>query len=274
MSRWGDIAVVNALSLAACLAIASDIDVSAIRGLSGILLGVVIPGYAAMLAGFPEKTPAIAEQVVYSVGMSVVLVMLTGLALNGTTGGLEASRWACALETLTLFAGAVTLLRRRNLSQRAPSARGSVGLSLAQVVLVAIGMLGIGEAIAAVSAAAGAAPRESFVQLWMLPVIEDARPAVNLGVQNMELEAGDFEVRVEQGGKEIADYQLGILEPGGTWSVMVAVTTACDATGDISARLFRRGLLDQSERQVTIRASAWSSVMASGGCDLPVEAEP
>src|SRR6266852_3168737 len=78
-------------------------------------LVLVLPGYALMASVFPRRSLGAVECLVFSLGLSLVIVVLGGLVLNWTPFGLRASSWSLLLGSITLGACAVALARRRGL---------------------------------------------------------------------------------------------------------------------------------------------------------------
>src|SRR5437899_947045 len=60
-------------------------------------LVLVLPGYALTSALFPRQVLGVPERVVFSLALSLVIVILGGLVLNFTAFGLHASSWSVLL---------------------------------------------------------------------------------------------------------------------------------------------------------------------------------
>src|SRR5438874_6431419 len=74
-------------------------------------LALVLPGYALISALFPKRELGGSERVVFSVGLSLIIVILGGLVLNLTPFGLRTNSWAVYLGAITLGASGVALIR-------------------------------------------------------------------------------------------------------------------------------------------------------------------
>ena len=111
-----DILVIIALTIIA-VALAFTVAPDNVPGrILTLPLVLVLPGYALIAAMFPKQALGGAERAVFSLGLSLVIVILGGLVLNWTSFGLHASSWAVLLACITLGASAVALIRRRGQS--------------------------------------------------------------------------------------------------------------------------------------------------------------
>src|SRR5215831_9505820 len=113
-------------------------------------LVLVLPGYALTSALFPRRTLGVPEHLVFSLSLSMVIVILGGLALNWTPFGLRASSWAVLLGGITLGASVVAFVRRRGQSVSAPGwlRVGNVGLNWRQGLLLGLAALIVCGAVA------------------------------------------------------------------------------------------------------------------------------
>ncbi len=234
------LAVVATTIVAAVLAVLVPPDIVLIRILT-LPLVLLLPGYALVSALFPNRSLGVAERLMFSLGLSLPIVILGGLALNWTPFGLRASSWAVLLAGITLAASAVALVRRRGQSMSAPGwlSVGNVGFTLRQGLL-----LGLAAAIVcgAVAVSIIGAERQSyagFTQLWILPAGgANAENAVRLGVSNMESTAMEYRLAVNVGGKVVKQWPAIDLEPNKQWeATLVLPPTASVAR--VEADLYR-----------------------------------
>ncbi len=212
-------AVIAFTIVAAVLALLVPADIVLIRILT-LPLVLVLPGYALTSALFPNRSLGVPERLVFSLGLSLTIVILGGLALNWTPFGLRASSWAVLLAGITLGASAVALLRRRGQSVSVPGwlRVGNVGLTFRWGLL-----LGLAAAIVcgAVAVSIIGAERQSyagFTELWILPA-GGANPenVVRLGVNNMESTAMEYRLDVNVDGKVVKEWPSIDLEPHEKW---------------------------------------------------------
>ncbi len=113
------------LLLVAGLVIITDIFVlipvlneSSIRTALGLPMVLFLPGYALIAMFFPKKSGLEGmERIALSVGMSVVVVPLIGLALNFTTLGIREIPLLISLSAFTLIVCGVAYIRRVRLPE-------------------------------------------------------------------------------------------------------------------------------------------------------------
>src|SRR6266852_3562397 len=208
-------------------------------------LVLVLPGYALMASVFPRRSLGTVECLVFSLGLSLVIVVLGGLVLNWTPFGLRASSWSLLLGSITLGACAVALARRRGLrtchaertrsisalfrtchAERTRSISAlygllrikGVGLTFRQGLLLGMAVVIICGAIAISNIGAAQQPFPGFTQLWILPA-GGANPknAVRLGVSNMESTAMEYSLAVNVDGKVVKLWPSIDLKPSEKW---------------------------------------------------------
>ena len=93
-----------------------------IRYVLGFIFVLFIPGYAFIKALFPTKELDNIERTALSIGMTLVLVSITGLILNYTPWGIRTTPIILSLLTLTtVFATAAIIREHQNKTNNTPS---------------------------------------------------------------------------------------------------------------------------------------------------------
>ena len=206
-------------------------------------LVLVLPGYALTSAAFPGRARGVAERLVFSLALSLIIVILGGLLLNWTPWGLRAGSWAVLLGGITLGACAVALVRRRGQSTSPPGwlRVGNVGLTLRQGLLLGLAAAIICGAVAVSIIGAERQPYPGFTQLWILPA-GGANPknAVRLGVSNMESTAMEYRLAVNEDGKVVKEWTSIDLNPNEKWEATLLLSqTGHAGTAKVEADLYR-----------------------------------
>ena len=238
-----DVLVVSVMTLVATLlTLLIPPDIVFIRLLS-LPLVFVLPGYALTAAFFPRRTFGIYELILFSLGLSMVIVIAGGLMLNVTPFGLHAGSWAVWLASMTLSGCAVAHIRRgrsETLSRRPVT--GKSGLTLRQWILLSLSALLVCGAV--VASVIGALQQEhpGFTQLWMLPTGgSDSRHAVQLGVSNKAFAALEYSLDVTVNGKVVQKWPSIYLRPDEQWQTTLLLPQAAPAPGTsrVEAMLYR-----------------------------------
>ncbi len=111
-----DLIIVDALSIALMITIFSA-PLSPLRIILGLPFVLLFPGYALINALFPKKNDLdILERSALSIGLSIAIVPLVGLALNYSPWGIRLLPIMASLFTFTLLMSAITRYRRSKLS--------------------------------------------------------------------------------------------------------------------------------------------------------------
>lgn len=241
--RSADIfAVITITVFAVVLALLVPQDIVLIRILT-LPLMLVLPGYALMSALFPKRAFGISECLVFSLSLSLIIVILGGLLLNFAPSGLRASSWAVFLSGIILGASSVALVRRRGQSGSAPGwlRVGNVGLSFRQGLLLGLAVVIVCGAVAVSIIGAERQPYAGFTQLWIQPAGgPDTKNAVRLGLSNMEAKAMEYTLTINVEGKVVKEWPSIDLNPNGKWeATLVLLPTGSAGSVRVETDLYR-----------------------------------
>ena len=233
---------------------------------AALLLVFVLPGIAVVAALLPRAVLGTWEAAVLSIGVSLALVIGTGLVLNLAPGGLDPTLWTILLAAITVAAAVVAMIREELAPLAGRQSQSPDGRPSAQPAMPRrreawqmAGALTVTILLIAASRIMVESRPSTFTQLWM---IEGALPgAVEIGVRNEEGVAVDYVLKLHSNGAAVDDIQIS-LDPGRAWSLRLMLD-APDSQ-EITAELYR--LPDQSRpyRRVSLSRVLPSSL---GGAD-------
>src|SRR5437879_4588786 len=253
--RSVDIAVVVSLTIIAVALIFIAIPESVPIRFLTLPLVLVLPGYALISAIFPRRSLGVPERLVFSLGLSMVIVILGGLVLNWTSFGLHASSWAVLLACITLGASAVALIRRRgqSISTSGWLGVGDIGLTFRQGLLLGLAVLIVCGA-GVVSIIGAEQQPHPFTQLWILPPDGTSpKDSVQLGVSNMELTAMEYHLDVNVDHKVVKEWPSISLKPNEKWETMLILpSTGHAGTVRVEALLYRANVPRTIYRNVVL----------------------
>lgn len=224
-------------------------------------LVLVLPGYALSSALFiHSKSFGIVERFVLSLGLSIVIVILSGLVLNWMPFGLRSNSWAVLLSCITLGSCVVALIRRReqNVSTSVWSGIRNFGFTFRQRLLLGAAAIIIGAAVAVSIVGAKEQSYAGFTQLWILPAsrADESKNIVHLGVSNMESKAMQYRLAVDEDGKVIKEWLSINLNPNEKWEVtLVLPRSEHTATMRVEAMLYRSDAPNTIYRRVYLLLS-------------------
>jgi uncharacterized membrane protein len=263
-----DLIGANCFVVAGMLLVLLPISPLFVRVLLAVPLVFILPGYTLTQVLFPRRaagTPSNSSQsltqqqrlkisqrfsavdnIVFSLGLSLVIDILTGLLLNLLPAGLQWQFWTLSLafltQTFALFAiflrrGEVGLhvrtslvsIQRRHLPYKEYSL---LGLALA-VVFLALWL----------SIIRPSQPQPSFTQFWMLASTQANKGcAVLIGVRSFELTPRTYRIQVARNGIQVASWPSIMLIPQQEWDRLVPVSSGVGGDAVVNAELYR---LDQ-----------------------------
>jgi len=181
-------------------------------------LVLVLPGYALAALLFTRQGMGIAERLMLSLGVSLVLTVLSGLLLNLIPYGLQTRSWALILGAVTLGASLGALARRRS-SEPASDERRLIGITLPAGILLGLAALIVAGAITL--SRSGATQQQNnagTTQLWMLPATNSSQLYnVRLGVSNMQPTNAEYDLTVSVDGTTIQHWSALQLKPHEQW---------------------------------------------------------
>jgi len=234
------------------LASADRVVAQIARAIAGILLVFVLPGFAVTAALFPEREPDIPVRLVWIAGTSLLIAVLGGFVLNGTSAGLTTTSWALLLCGITTAASLVGIWRRLASLRKQPLGARREQFEF-KAYLRPLGLFGlavlltIGAVVIARDAASSAGP--GFTQLWLVPTSDEPRSA-RLGFTNREAEPVTYRVQVRHRDQTLFESSDVQLADGETWEMSIPVPP--DAAYPTEALLYRTDQPDTVYRSVTV----------------------
>jgi uncharacterized membrane protein len=182
------------------------------------------------------------DYMVFSLGLSLVIDVITGLLLNLLPGGLQWQSWTLSLALVTeVFALLAVFLRRRQPGKKQGVAGWHIPFKeyalLGSALVVVILALWL-------SIIRPPQPQPSFTQFWMLPSTQANKScAVLIGVHNFEATPETYRIQVTRNGTQVASWPSIMLAPRQEWNRLVPISPGA-ARGDVvvNAQLYR---LDQ-----------------------------
>jgi uncharacterized membrane protein len=223
-------------------------DNRAVQLLFTLPLVLWLPGYALTAALFPGHWPGTAERIAMSLGLSLVLAILGGLALEWAGLDLRAASWAVLLGNTALLASLVALVRRWRTPVIAESSSRAV-LAPREAILLGAAALVVAGALLVAREGAARQRATAFTQLWVLPAGPADSGRVRLGVANHEQHETRYSLRVTAGGTAIESWPLITLGPGEQWEGSIALSSAPPAA-PLEAMLYRLDVPEQAYRRV------------------------
>ena len=255
--------------------------------LVGVMLAVTfvffLPGYTLTQVLFPRQSagpPSASSQsvmlrvrlkigqplsavdyLVFSLGLSLVIDIITGLLLNLLPGGLRWQSWTLSLALVTgVFALLAVFLRRRQPGKQKDvrgwhiSFKAYALLGSALVVVILALWLAINRP---------PQPQPSFTQFWMLPSTQANKScAVHIGVQNFEVTPVTYRIQVTRDGTQVASWPSITLVPQQEWDRLESISPGV-ASGDavVDAQLYRLDQPGTVYREVHVTLHSCGSVV-------------
>jgi uncharacterized membrane protein len=262
-----DLVIVAILAVAGLLAALLTGLYPVIRGVLSVPLLIALPGYALTAALIPDRQSlGRTERTVLGVGMSIVLVILSGLALNLLPAGITNVTVSVTLAAICLLGVAIGLARRRGQpshegsgdakglevgeepeaavrrSRERPNGFGPEFLALAVILTVAAVFVGVLGAVRA--------PQTQFTQFWMLAGSDPN--VVQVGIRDEEGQALQYRIEVETQGQVLRSAEIDLNQGQDTTQIIKLPPLTGTTAQAVTARLYR---LDQPSTAAPYRTT-------------------
>jgi hypothetical protein len=254
-----DLLLVDLLVIASALVILTPGQLSGVRIPLGILMTLVLPGYALTAALFPNPPLPWIERLTLTSGLSLCSSTLGGLYVYWGVKSLNAETWMVFLGGITISASLVALFRRTRFSiVKSPHNPNSRFTLLGFLSVVSQGLvysLAIVMVISAVQFAQFIAkdqPHSEIVQMWMLPDQRNPEHWVQLGLTTKTMNPHRFSVVVKRGNDVIKEWPNIQMGSDDQWETNLVLTTPLPGTGPIEAFLYNLDDPNQIYRHVSL----------------------
>lgn len=241
------------VTIVCMLAVVFGQAIPPLRAIAAILLVLFIPGYAITRAAFPGRAWGTAERILFSLGGSLSLAVLSGLVLNWTPWGLQAVSWTVFLGSISLLATLGSLFRKHDDQTRVRFMADH--LRIYNVILLALAGLMIVSAYGVAAYGARLRPAAQFTQLWMLPA-EQPEHSVRIGIRNEERDTLNYRLVLRAGVDVVQEWPTITLQSGQEWEMVVTVDSSEESTQDLVASLYRQDQPNAVYRYVTLRSKS------------------
>ncbi len=216
----------------------------------------VLPGYMLTEAFFHKRPLNVSHRLLLSLGLSLSIVVLSGLLLNLLPAGLRATTWAIFLGLLTALLSLLVAYIRRGtpLNETHPlrfrfSISGFVLFSLAIVI-----------ATLSVLYAVIGAERQSysgFTQLSMLPSVQTEKScAIHLGIRSFESTTVTYRIILTINKTQVTPWPSIVLAPQEAWNRSMPITPGVSSSVNVEAQLYRLDKPSAAYREVHVTLSS------------------
>jgi uncharacterized membrane protein len=215
------------LALAGFVLVAAAVGLTGAGGVAaGVLFGLplvlFIPGYVLVEALMPSLARATLERIVLSIGLSLAVAVLSGLALNWTPWGIGGRQSTVLLSLLALSAIFFTHVRERRQRVTAEEWPGRVSLERYGLNWRRLGMIGVAGLLVTTavifSAQSATLANPGFTETW---ITQEHSGSVEVGVRNRTSQEQTYRLQLTIDGRSVLSQDQLRLAPGQQWSAAV-----------------------------------------------------
>lgn len=219
----------------------------------GLLVALLLPGYALTEALFSRQQLGWAERLLFVLSASVIVAVLGALFLDQLGWTLQRNRWLTLFLSVSGAGGVGAWLIRRPAPPTTWAPKG-LGFTFKQLLLIGLAVVITGLAF---STARTVTPMQSFqgyTMLWLVPTAENnGTQRLQLGVDSKELAPTQYKLQLKVNDQLAQEWPQLNLMSNQQWLASVEVPVASTAQGTIEALLYRLDAPATVYRHVLLR---------------------
>ena len=215
-----------------------------------LLLVLYLPGYALTSAVFAYRTLDRPERTLFSMGLSLAITAISGLALHLTGLGIRTEYLSALLGGIALISAAAAWLQRSRIIFNPPPARARLDLTGIFLLILSGFILAIAIAIARTTTPPGGF--QGYTLLWIGNGEAGSPGTYQIGIQSQEFTTMGFSLRVAAGGEDLKSISSFQLKPGETLEITEPLPAWVTPQIPIEAQLFRLAEPAEPYRRVVL----------------------
>lgn len=209
----------------------------------GIILALPLvfglPGYTLTQVLTYKRSLEPSHTLVFSLGLSLAIDVLSGFILNLLPVGLQATSWVLFLGALTAVFSLLALYLRRGV-QEAYTQSLRLRFTIRECMLFGLAIVVVILAVLYSAEGVIQQPHPGFTQLWLLPSNQPNNScAVQLGIRSFEGTPVRYFVAVIMNGAQVNPKSFISLAPGQKWEKSVPIALKVVNGVRVEARLYR-----------------------------------
>ncbi|MEZ4861444.1 MAG: DUF1616 domain-containing protein [Caldilineaceae bacterium] len=242
--------IVGACAVAAALWLI--LSSSLVSVLLGLLIVLLLPGYAVTEALFAHQQLTWAERLLFSIGASLAIAIIGAVLFNQIGWQLTLTSWLTLFITTTLVGMLAAVLLRRQ-GNMITSTLAVPNFKVGHLALVGLAVLLTGAAVTVARSAAPAEDYEGYTMLWVTPQPLGDANQMQLGVRSKEFAPTQYKLELRVDDQLAAAWPAIELETNQTWSVNFTLPMEQVGQSTVEADLYRLDEPETRYRQVILR---------------------
>lgn len=244
-----DLSIALVISTASILCVLLPITLLWLRTVLALPLIFVLPGYLLTELLFYWRKIAPSHRLLLTLGLSIVIVIISGLLLNILPIGLQSISWVICLSFITLIEIVIVAVRRGKI---AGSEIKIKVLHIYEYCLFGLALGGIIFALQYAREGMAQEPHVGFTQFWMVPAGGNAC-AVKLGIHSFEPGQMAYSVSVAANDVPISAQFPAVLKVGEQVEQTLELPASVhEETVNVQAKLYRLDRPGEVYRSVNI----------------------
>lgn len=244
-----DLIVALAICMLNVFCVLSPITLPWLETVLALPLIFVLPGYVLTEMLFHRRKIAMSHHLLLTLGLSIVMVIISGVLLNILPSGLQRESWVLCLSLLTVTGILIVMISRGKVVGGAIRIKV---LPIYEYFLFVLALSGVVFALQYAREGMAQQPHPGFTQFWMLPM-GDSSCGVSLGIHSFESGQIAYSVSLTANDVLVSTQFPGVLKAGEQVEQTIDLPPGVqDGAVDVRARLYRSDMPGQVYRSVNI----------------------
>jgi uncharacterized membrane protein len=195
---------------------------SILQGILALPFVLIAPGNALICAIIPGSSLSRLERFLFAIGLSLAVVILSGLVLNITPWGLQSNSWLLLLSVITLVSSVIAMWRRWRIQSK-ESAPERFYLPPRQVLYFGMAIVVISSALILTLTPRSPNNIQGYTSLWILPGPVTQPDTLIVGIHSQEVEITHYSLQITYNGQLKQEWSDISLTPGILWEQSITV---------------------------------------------------
>ncbi len=221
-----------------------------VQAVLGLLVVLVLPGYALIELLMGRRTLGTAEHLFMMLIASLSIAILSGLLLNQLPVGVRMNSWIAVLASTIMGGGLLAWLLRHRRSETMVTHRVPVRIS--QLLLMALAVVLAGGALMLARTPASPENYAGYTMLWMTPGEGEAANHLQLGIDSKEFASTQYKLELLINEQSVHEWALIELSPNQQWRASLALNADQLNMGTLEANLYRLDRPNEPYRHVLL----------------------
>lgn len=222
-NRYLDLILLLLLTIFVMVFRLTGLDGGLVLRFAGLVFVLFAPGYAIVAAVFREDSLEFPARLAFSIGISLAISAVGGIALYGIGALLTVTSWTVFLGTIILL-GIILSWIQRSRNQALSSDPPVRKLAYSELFLSIVGLIALVSSISIAQVAENIQSKQPFTEFW-IESQNEANTEIKIALRNNEQKAMEYNVSVVIDDNETETWENISVPPDQEWQTSYELPT-------------------------------------------------